>query len=779
MNATPARAGGELARRLAFFKGLQVLTMRVHGAEKLDDILFGIADDACALFGGTRMTVYMVDESHAWLTARSRTGRSWRVAVAPRGVVGACAVSRRTLNVADARAAEELGETIEGWHAEDDAEPGASPLQQVLVAPLVGAEDDALLGVLLMANTRDHQPFSDIEQEGIHGLAQSIAEALSHHTHATTVPLHNKFDALVVSGRLARGDLEAAAGLARERRQNIEQVLRDQFGCSDAELGASMAQFYSVPYEPFRADRVRPLELLRNIKREYASKSLWLPLEETSEGIVIVAVDPEQTAASRVAQNVFMGARIAYRVTTLREFGQAVAQFFDTTADDLDVGDLLSGMEDDEGVAPADELSAAADNELVKLVNRIILDAHRQGASDIHVEPRAGKEKTLIRFRKDGVLVPYIEVPAAYRSSLVARIKIMCDLDISERRKPQDGKIKFRKYGPLDLELRVATIPTASGFEDIVMRLLAHGEPLSLEALALSPHTLTRLKETISKPYGIFFVCGPTGSGKTTTLHSVLKYLNTSETKIWTAEDPVEISQRGLRQVQVNRKAGLTFATVMRSFLRADPDIIMVGEMRDAETVAIGIEASLTGHLVLSTLHTNSAPESVVRLLDMGMDPFNFADALLGVLAQRLARKLCSHCREAVPASEEDIQRLLGEYCEDLRKTPSYVRDPEAARARILDDWRSRFGDAQGRLSLHRAVGCPECSQTGYRGRIGLHELMLGSEEVRRHVQQRSPAAELFVVAQEEGMRTLRQDGIEKVWGGFTDMVQVRKVCLR
>ena len=281
----------------------------------------------------------------------------------------------------------------------------------------------------------------------------------------------------------------------------------------------------------------------------------------------------------------------------------------------------------------------------MKLVNKVIIDAYQQGASDIHIEPYPGKAKTEIRFRKDGALQPYISVPASYRNALAARIKIMCDLDISERRKPQDGKIKFKKFGPLDIELRVATIPSQGGVEDIVMRVLAAGEPIPLDKLGLSPRNLRMCKEAIEKPYGLFFVCGPTGSGKTTTLHSVLGYLNKPDTKIWTAEDPVEITQRGLRQVQMNPKAGLTFAVAMKAFLRADPDIIMVGEMRDKETVSTGIEASLTGHLVFATLHTNSAPESIIRLLDMGMDPFNFADALLGILAQRLARRLCGKCK--------------------------------------------------------------------------------------------------------------------------------------
>ena len=445
------------------------------------------------------------------------------------------------------------------------------------------------------------------------------------------------------------------------------------------------------------------------------------------------------------------------------------------------IGDLLSGLGSDETTedAAADVASAASDNELVKLVNKIIVDAYKQGASDIHVEPYPGKKKTRIRFRRDGSLAPYIEVPANYRNALIARIKIMCDLDISERRKPQDGKIKFKKFGSLDIELRVATCPTQGGMEDVVMRILATGKPIPLDNLGLSKSNLVTLKEVIAKPYGLFFVCGPTGSGKTTTLHSVLGHLNTEDTKIWTAEDPVEITQDGLRQVQMNPKAGLTFAVAMRAFLRADPDIIMVGEMRDKETVSTGIEASLTGHLVLATLHTNSAPESIVRLLDMGMDPFNFADALLGILAQRLAKRLCPNCKTAHIATPEEIQLLLAEYSEDLKNTERWIADPDEATEELYNQWLELFADSSGQFMLYQPKGCNNCSDTGYRGRVGLHELLVGTDTLKKNIQEHARVAEMFATALNEGMRTLKQDGIEKVLQGLTDMRQVRAVCIK
>jgi type II secretory ATPase GspE/PulE/Tfp pilus assembly ATPase PilB-like protein len=469
-------------------------------------------------------------------------------------------------------------------------------------------------------------------------------------------------------------------------------------------------------------------------------------------------------------------------VTTQREFRDTLNLFFGADTDIGDIDDLLSGLGEDEGEESAvggDDLSAAADNELVKLVNKVIVDAYHQGASDIHVESYPGKAKTEIRFRKDGSLGPYIEVPASYRNAIIARLKIMCDLDISERRKPQDGKIKFKKFGPLDIELRVATIPTAGGVEDVVMRILAAGEPLPLDKLGVSPTNLPKLKEAVSKPYGLFFVCGPTGSGKTTTLHSVLGYLNRPETKIWTAEDPVEITQKGLRQVQVNRKAGLDFATVMKAFLRADPDIIMVGEMRDKETTAIGIEASLTGHLVFATLHTNSAPESIIRLLDMGMDPFNFADALLGVLAQRLAKRLCSKCKQAYTPSGEEMKQILQEYCQELLNTGTFKKDARVAYENVYKDLAKTYADDKGQFTLYRKVGCDGCGGSGYKGRLGLHELLVASDPVKKLIQEHARVAEILATCLEEGMRTLKMDGIEKVLQGITDMAQVRAVCIK
>jgi type II secretory ATPase GspE/PulE/Tfp pilus assembly ATPase PilB-like protein len=291
------------------------------------------------------------------------------------------------------------------------------------------------------------------------------------------------------------------------------------------------------------------------------------------------------------------------------------------------------------------------------------------------------------------------------------------------------------------------------------MRILAGSKPLPLEQMQFSQRNLDEYKKCVAKPYGLILCVGPTGSGKTTTLHSALGYINKPDRKIWTAEDPVEITQAGLRQVQMNPKAGLTFATAMRAFLRADPDVIMVGEMRDEETASTGIEASLTGHLVFSTLHTNSAPETVVRLLDIGIDPFNFADSLLCILAQRLGRTLCGKCKEEYHPSQEEYDDLMNSYGAEYWGRLNRPYSPE--------------------LKLFRAKGCAACGNTGYKGRIALHELMTGTDAVKRLVQHKAPVEELRKQAIADGMTTLMQDGIWKVFEGKTDIKQVRSVCIR
>jgi type II secretory ATPase GspE/PulE/Tfp pilus assembly ATPase PilB-like protein len=776
---------GDVTSRLAFQKSLQAVTNRIHATNNIDEIMLEVSSEICALFNADRLSIYVTGEDKATIVSKVKTGlnsfRDLKLPIAEHSLAGFAAMSRKLLNFKDVYDDAELKSHSPNLRflQEVDKRTGYRT-KQMLVCPVLDGSQGDLLGVVQLINNKAGTPFGPLAEEGMIELCKTLAIAFKQRQ-KLAVP-KSKYDFLVADAVITAAELDNAGRTARKKSIDVETVLVEEMSVKVNSIGGALAKYFGVNYEPLKPDRVKPMDLLKNLKREYVQEHGWVPLEENPKGLLVMCLDPERTKGSRIVSNIFpKNNKITYCVTTQREFRDTLNSFFGADTDLGDIGDLLEGLGDDgeEGGPSPDDLNAAADNELVKLVNKVIVDAYHQGASDIHIESYPGKAKTEIRFRRDGSLVPYIEVPASYRNALCARLKIMCDLDISERRKPQDGKIKFKKFGPLDIELRVATIPTQGGVEDIVMRILAAGEPIPLDKLGLTPHNLPRLKEVIEKPYGLFFCCGPTGSGKTTTLHSVLGYLNTPDTKIWTAEDPIEITQKGLRQVQINKKAGLDFPMIMKAFLRCDPDIIMVGEMRDKETTSIGIEASLTGHLVFATLHTNSAPESIVRLLDMGMDPFNFADALVGILAQRLAKRLCGKCKQPYNPAPDEVKMLLQEYCQELLNTTEFKRDAKAGYERVYKDLVKTYGDDKGQLTLYKKAGCDACSNSGYKGRLGLHELLVGTDAIKKHIQEHARVAETLATALEEGMRTLKMDGIEKVMQGVTDFAQVRAVCIK
>jgi type II secretory ATPase GspE/PulE/Tfp pilus assembly ATPase PilB-like protein len=770
-----------------YFRQLQLVTNRIHETENIDQIMLEASQDICKLFNADRLTLYAVNEDRTSIVSKVKTGlntsRDLKLPVSAQSVAGYVALSKTLVNIADVYDDEALKNIHPSlsFLQEVDKRSGYRT-KQMLVAPVM--DGNTLYGVLQVINNRSDQPFGRLEEDGAQQLCKTLGIAIRQRLQRAEEGQRRKatkYDGLVADGVLTQDELQRCVQKARDEGQAVEHVLMADHHIRPTQIGASLAKFFGVPYEAFNAGRIRSETLHGALKRHFVEQQGWMPLEDTPDGLLIMCVDPEAVRGARVVPQVFpKTGRFAYCVTTQTEFDETLGQLFGTGNDGGSIDQLLADMDsplDNDGVDDSALESAAADNELVKFVNKVIVDAYKQKASDIHIEPMPGKAKTGIRFRVDGTLMPYIEVPAQFRQAMVTRLKIMCDLDISEKRKPQDGKIKFKKYGPLDIELRVATIPSAGGVEDVVMRILAAGEPIPLEKLGLTVHNRERLEKTVSKPYGLFYVCGPTGSGKTTTLHSILKFLNTPDTKIWTAEDPVEITQKGLRQVQINKKAGIDFALVMRAFLRADPDIIMVGESRDKETVSMGVEASLTGHMVFSTLHTNSAPESITRLLDMGMDPFNFADALLGILAQRLAKKLCD-CKAAYAPSSQELKEFIKEYSEELRNTQAWQDDPGGEAQVLLNAWTEHYGK-DGQLTLYRAVGCEKCNQTGYKGRIGLHELMIADEAAKKLIQERARVAELFAAAVNSGMRTLKMDGMEKVLMGLTDMKMVRSVCIK
>ena len=604
------------------------------------------------------------------------------------------------------------------------------------------------------------------------------------------MPLIRVGEALTRLGYIDEDQLkEALERQKTERSVPLGQLLVGMGYLTRQDLNTALARKMGYPVVDVTLFPVEP-EALKKVSSSAAQRLKVMPLLWRDKLLVVAAVDPTDRKMLEELEFMVQGRVIATLGDDV-QVTQAIRSAYDklgvvnwSTDDDLlalsegslEVASgtqLLESMQMQD-MGKEDELDesqqiAQSDNTLVRLINTMIIEAHARGVSDIHVESQPRRAKVRIRFRKDGLLSPYLELPHTYRAALVARLKIMADLDISERRKPQDGKIEFSKFSSRHrLELRIATIPTSNGLEDVVMRLLSSAKPIAMEKLGLSSDNLAQLTQAVSRPYGMVLCVGPTGSGKTTTLHSVLGFLNTPERKIWTAEDPIEITQPDLRQVQVNPKIDWTFAKALRSFLRADPDIIMVGEIRDAETAQIAIEASLTGHMVLSTLHTNSAAETVTRLIDMGMDPFTFADSLLAVLAQRLARRFCTDCRITEPASSEWIDELLDDYLH------GFAPEFRPARDEVLAHWMAQYGQ-KGWLSHSHAPGCSQCLGTGMSGRVGLHELLRVTPGVRRLIQTGARSELIQHQAFQDGLfRTLRQDGIGKVLAGLTSIEEVR-----
>ena len=741
---------------------LKEIEDKIYAASSLDEILIDLKDEINALFDAEGITIYVVDGVKKELASRFKTGGETteiRIPITTSSIAGYSAIKQKFVNIKNVYDKEELISISSDLKFDSswDQKTGFAT-RQILSGPII--YKTFLLGAIQLINKKNGQSFSETDEQSLIELAEILSIALYNQKKNTAKSKINKFDYLLENYILTQKELKKAIHDSSQKREPIENILIKEFNVSKKDIGLSLSKFYGLPFIEFNKNAPIPGELLAGLKAPFMLKNVWVPLRIENGKILILVDNPKDLRKIDEIRSLFSGKSIKFCIALKQDIIDFIALFTANETELSDIDDILAQMGEDPDEPEETESLDESDSVVVKLVNKIILDAYDRNASDIHIEPYPGKQNTQVRIRIDGNCYLYQTIPYNYKNAVISRIKIMSNLDIAERRKPQDGKIRFKKYGGKDLELRVATIPTQGGMEDVVMRLLASGEPIPLDKIGFSEKNYKNFLSVITKPYGIIFVCGPTGSGKTTTLHSALGYINKTETKIWTAEDPVEITQPGLRQVQVKPKIGFDFAAAMRSFLRADPDVIMVGEMRDKETTQIGIEASLTGHLVLSTLHTNSAPESITRLLDMGMDPFNFADGILCILAQRLALTLCKDCKQAYHPSIDEYNELIREYGEEEFK--KNVNIP------YTDD-----------LFLYRPNGCESCNNTGYRGRMGLHELLMGTDDMKRLIQNKSRIENLRNQAIKDGMTTLKQDGIEKIFKGYCDLIQVRKVCIK
>jgi type II secretory ATPase GspE/PulE/Tfp pilus assembly ATPase PilB-like protein len=752
-SAAPAHA--ELVRRVI---------SQIQSARDLDQLFIDLNRDILKIFDAHQVVLYAVDPEKNELLTRfpMDTIQIVRVPINEKSLAGYAAKLLRPISVKDVYNQAELTSVHPGivHDASWDRKTGFGT-KQVLTFPIV-SENKILQGLIQLLNKKTGDAFTQADQTAVGEIAAHVGNALFK-LRKQPKKYSTILDYFTNNPLLASPESDTFLNQARLKPIEIEALLIDKYKVPKSNVSKAFAEFYQAPAIEYDERLFIDPGLFKNLKADYLKRNFWVPLRRDKDGVEILVDNPNDLDKIQNIKRMFPGDAVRFAVGLRRDILQFIQAANEGAAGKGKIEELLGELASEaQGELEDPTIAGVAENDsaIVRLVNQIIADGVRVGASDIHVEPYGDKRETLIRFRVDGSCSEYMKLPASYRRAIVSRLKIMSSLDIAERRKPQDGKIKLKFQDNREIELRVATIPTSGrNNEDVVMRILTSNEPMPLERMEFSERNLRELKAIVEKPYGIILCVGPTGSGKTTTLHAVLAHINRPDKKIWTAEDPVEISQYGLRQVQVHPKIGFTFAAAMRSFLRADPDVIMVGEMRDKETADIGIEASLTGHLVFSTLHTNSSVETVTRLLDIGCDPFSFADAMLGVMAQRLAKRLCKECKEEYSPTQDEYEDLLN--------------------GAGIEFWEQLGIRNDSSFTLFRAKGCGTCNNTGFKGRVAVHELLLGSPRVKRLIQASGKTDEIFSVAVKEGMTTLVQDGIAKVLQGVTTYQQIKAVAIK
>jgi type IV pilus assembly protein PilB len=551
---------------------------------------------------------------------------------------------------------------------------------------------------------------------------------------------------LLERGQISEEQLLQARGVqAQTPTKTIQQILLTMCAATEPQVLAAMAETLGLPFEQPDRGQLDP-EAFKLLPTDYIRRQLVVPLRFEDDVLVIAVTDPNNVfLLDEVKRKIRRETRLV--VTTPADVARIV-ELMSTGAADMKLDDIVKDMAEDDVQVVKDDKDDVTDLEkigsespVIRFVNYVIFDAIKQGASDIHIEP---KEKALkVRYRIDGVLFEAMNPPYQMHPAIVSRLKIMSNLDISERRLPQDGRIRAVVHGR-KVDLRLSTLPTAGG-EKVVMRILDNRSiNVALEDLGFSEQNLTVWKRQIDEPHGILLVTGPTGSGKTTTLYSSLRCMDGNKLNISTVEDPIEYHLGAANQVQVFDKIGMTFSAALRALLRQDPDVVMLGEIRDPETARIAVQASLTGHLVLSTLHTNDAPSSVTRLINIGVEPYLIAAAVNAILAQRLVRKICSHCREQYVPSDEMKEFLI---LQGVTTEQSF-----------------------------RGKGCDRCRKTGYSGRLGIYELLVMDDNLRDLVTRNPDVNQLRKLCRERGLVTLREDGFQKVMQGLTTVDEILRV---
>jgi len=642
----------------------------------------------------------------------------------------------------------------------DDGFASLDDLQEVdiltTVKPIEIPDDDELLGDDPAIGTEsaaadtstdgDDGDFDEPRPSGVNAVLERLQAADDAGGIGAAVPLRaskKRLGEILVDMDLATEEqIDQCLVRQKETHQRLGQLLLEDKVVTELDLTKALATKFGIEYLDLtttQLDMSAAGLLSERLCRRYGA----IPVRFVDDTTLQVAmIDPANVLVADDLR-IMTGYAIVPAIASEEDIVGAIGKLNRLDDQVTESSDTAVGLEDE----VTDIREMTEEPPIVKLVNSVIAQSVDDAASDIHFEPQA--KELVVRFRLDGVLHEIMSVPRRMQNGVISRLKVMADLDIAERRVPQDGRIGL-VVGGKPIDMRVATLPTVYG-EKIVMRLLDKSNVmLDLTDLGFSPKALKRFQRSFTRPYGAILVTGPTGSGKSTTLYATLNIINSPEKNVITVEDPVEYRLSGINQVQVNTKAGMTFAAALRSILRCDPDIVMVGEVRDRETASIAIESALTGHLVLSTLHTNDAPGALSRLTEMGIEPFLTSSAVDCVLAQRLARRLCKECKEPYEPSEEMLKK---------NDFPPEVFDMD-------------------KVTLYRPKGCSRCNNTGYKGRLGIYEVMIVSEAIRRLTVERKSADEISRVAQAEGMKNLREDGIDKVLQGLTSIEEIARVII-
>ncbi len=697
-----------------------------------------------AAFKAQRISIFQRRSHHRDLVSRFKTGnetRELKVSINPQSIAGYVAMAQQAVIVKNPYDDEALKDIHYKLRFDQKYDRHSQfKTHNILCVPI--KHNGVFLGVMEILN-KNQPGFNDGDMALALEIAELLGKAYKYELGGTARP----FDYLTHNGSI---DAKILSNFSHQSSvKHLTHLLQTEYDVSQNQICEALSIYYQVPFIDYLPNIYHLSQSSVKLNVSYLKKNHVAVVKDERDRLIVLMFEPNNTTllmeieSALGTDNYQLGFSLPSQI--LHYLGENSARSNLTKFDEI-IGEIDTPSID---VERQGEKILEDEPAIVRLVSNVLFEAKRLNASDIHIDPEFQKP-TLVRMRVDGVVRDINQVPESHHNAVVSRIKIMSGLNIAEKRVPQDGKLMFKMSGQ-NVEVRVATIPTVAG-EGVVMRILAGGDAMPIDKINLSKRNFDRLETMVTMPHGILLVVGPTGSGKTTTLHAILGFLNTPDKKIWTAEDPVEITQYRLQQVQINPKVGFTYANALRAFLRADPDVILIGEMRDKETAHAGIEASLTGHLVLSTLHTNSAPETITRLLDLGMDPVNFSDACVGILAQRLIRTLCKNCKQEYVPSDTEIDFLHRQYGE------TYFDELDLAEG----------------FQLHKAKGCQDCDDTGYKGRTGVHELLTMTPDLRGLIYKGTSIPEMKKQAMHDGMRTLTQDAVLKVLQGDTDIPQLQ-----